>query len=107
MTREDFITAYEAALKIRWPWASNADQLKRYMGGVRDTLFHGKNTWICDGECVRTAWSTIGQPGKPNLKKIRALKACADTDTVTASILPGVERELLHLSHGGSNEGNT
>lgn len=73
MTQVDFIKAYMAELKARYPWTSDLAKFAKFMQGVTLTLRVGGNQWVAEGEAVKAAWKSIGGKGNPSLQKLRDL----------------------------------
>lgn len=77
MTREKFTEVLRALIIERYPWASDAEKLARFMAAVDRTLSGSAEGpyWNPDGDTTRDAWRAIGGKGRPTRKALRALPA--------------------------------
>lgn len=71
--RKQFVAAVRGEITARYPWATDAAKLERFMAAVVKTLTTECNAVSLDGEAFRAAWRHVGGKGRPTYKALRAL----------------------------------
>jgi len=76
-SRNEFLRAYEAQLKMVHGWANDKSQLTEFITQVEKVLndwkCFSKHRWNYTAKTVYAAWRGIGGKGRPTLTQLRAL----------------------------------